>query len=157
MEAESENKDEDTILKHGYGYDFGDWKSYPTPELATASKDHKEFAVLFNSDRKQIIVSRTCYDMNFTLTLAKSVKLLILTADGAPSRTSWKDKIAKARVCYCDASYACTIMSYPDCKDELSERIVVPSFIEDKIRCVFVVYYGDCHEKIKITDDCCCC
>jgi hypothetical protein len=155
MEAESENKDEDNILKHGYGYDFGDWKSYAHPELTTASKDHQEFAALFNSEDKQIIVARTCYDMNFIPTLAKSVKLLILTANDAPPRTSWKNKIGKAIVCYCDASYACTIMSYPDCNDCSSERIIGSSFIENKVRCVFAVHYGKYCDEVE-ADNCGC-
>jgi hypothetical protein len=86
-------EEDDELLKSGYGYDFGDWKSYAPPELAAASDDHKEFAALFNSGRKQIIVSRTCSDMNHTQILAKSVKLLILTADGSPDAIYWQDKL----------------------------------------------------------------
>jgi hypothetical protein len=155
MEAESEDRNEDNILKHGYGYDFGDWKSYAPPELAAASDDHREFAALFNSGRRQIIVSRTCYDMNFTQTLAKSVKLLILTADGAPSPMGWKDKICNTKACVSDADRGLfTIIS--------GIFKTVPQFnssffTQDKLLYTMSAYYGGvCDEDISSCCGNCC-
>jgi hypothetical protein len=140
-------KDEcNVFVNDGCGYDFGDFKSYPTLELQTASENCKEFAKLFNSGRKQVIAARTCSDMNHTPKLSKQIKLLLLTADDAPPRISWKDKIGNAKVCYCDASYACAIMIPPDCNAKSSERVGVSSFIECEIHCALAIVYGDCDE-----------
>jgi hypothetical protein len=67
-------KEGDDFLESGYGYDFGDWKSYPSPELQNTSDAHKEVAKLFNSGKQQIIAARTCYDMNRTPKLPQTGK-----------------------------------------------------------------------------------
>jgi hypothetical protein len=147
-------KDEDNeLLKSGYGYDFGDWESYPTLELTTASEDHKEFAALFNSGRRQIIVSRTCSDMNHTPILAKSVKLLILTADGSPDATYWQDKLKNAIACVSDATKGCFFVI---CKARpIALQIRVSPFIVDELSCIVTVCYGEI--KDEVVDIGCCC
>jgi hypothetical protein len=153
MEAESEDRNEDNILKHGYGYDFGDWKSYAPPELSGASDDHKEFAALFNSGRRQIIVSRTCYDMNFTPTLAKSAKLLILTADGSPDATYWQDKLKNAMACVSDATRGGFMIIARIRKD--TPQFCLPFSIQEKLLCVVYGYYVEVRDEDVVS--CCGC
>ncbi|MDR0753556.1 MAG: hypothetical protein LBE95_02735 [Holosporaceae bacterium] len=149
-------KDEDnTLVNEGYGYDSGDRKSYASPELAAASDDHKEFAALFNSGRKQIIAARTCSDMNHTPDFAKSVKLLILTADGSPSPMGWKDKVRKITVCVSDADRGLfTIVS--------GIFKTVPQFnssffTQDRLLYIMSAYYGGiCDEAISSCCGNCC-
>jgi hypothetical protein len=151
-EVESENKDEDNILKHGYGYDFGNWKSYAPPELSIASDDHKEFAKLFNSGRRQIVVSRTCYDMNFTPALSKQIKLLILTTDDPPGLESWKAKVSNAITCVCDACNAEFLVIFG--MRHYAMQINVSSFIFNKLSCIFTICYGDVLDEI-VDAGCC--
>jgi hypothetical protein len=154
-EGEDQTAETD-IVREGYGYDFGDWKSYSTPELADASDDHKKIAELFNSGRKQIIVSRTCSDINFTPKLSSSVKLLILTADDAPGVEWWTDKVRNTNVCVSDATRGCSI-SISGTRNE-AERILVSHFIFENLSCILAVFYGDCDEEI-VDSGCCggCC
>jgi hypothetical protein len=146
-------KSKTDIVREGYGYDFGDWKSYPTPELADASDDHKEFAALFNSGKKQIIVSRICADMNFTPNLSSSVKLLILTADDSPGISRWKSKIGDATVCVSDANKGCSMVISGNEKE--AELVGNAPFIWGKLSCILAVFYGGvCNETIG--EGCCC-
>jgi hypothetical protein len=154
-------KDEDNrLVDEGYGYDFGDWKSYAPPELATASDDHKEFAALFNSGRKQIIASRTCSDMNHTPALAKSVKLLILTADGAPALRGWKDKVGHIKVCVSDADYGESMVLFG--LKEAATEIHISLFILKELSCTVIRYYREIKDEKDEKDEaidvgCCLC
>jgi hypothetical protein len=141
------------FLENGYGYDFGDWKSYPTPELQNASDAHKEIAKLFNSGKNQIVAARTCYDMNRTPKLSKQIKLLILTADDPPGLESWKTKVSSAVTCVCDACNSEFLVisgiRYP------ATRINVSPFIYEELSCILTVYYGDVFDEIADVDYCC--
>jgi hypothetical protein len=148
-------KDEDnTLVDEGYGYDFGDWKSYAPPELAEASDDHKEFAALFNSGRKQIIASRTCSDMNHTPKLPKSIKLLILTADSAPPLRVWQDKVCNTKVCVSDADHGESIVLFGSKK--AATQIHTPQFTLKELSCIVTSYCGK-NEDEKNIDCCSCC
>jgi hypothetical protein len=147
-------KDEDnTLVDEGYGYDFGDWKSYAPPELATASDDHKEFASLFNSGRKQIIASRTCSDVNHTPDLAKSVKLLILTADGSPDATYWQNRLKNAIACVSDADRAGFMIISGIRKN--TPQFCFPFFIQHKLLCTMYGYYEGVRDEEVVS--CCGC
>jgi hypothetical protein len=134
-------KDEaDDLVAAGYGYDFGDFKSYAPPELSAASDDHKKFAELFNSGQLQIISARTCYDMNLTPKLSRQIKLLILTADGSPYFEGWSEKTSNAAVCVCDADRG-TFFLIHNSIFETTHIEVVP-FISNELSCILTVYYG---------------
>ncbi|GHU19467.1 hypothetical protein FACS189472_09280 [Alphaproteobacteria bacterium] len=127
-------EEDDNLVKAGYGYDFGDWKSYQTPELAEASDNHKEFAELFNSSEKQIIASRTCSDMNHTPNLLQHVRLLILTANGSPEITYWINKIGNAILCVCDADRGNFMVISGRVKCTVQKQ--VSAFIQNELQCV---------------------
>jgi hypothetical protein len=129
------------IVRQGYGYDFGNWKSYPTPELSHASDDHKKFARLFNTGRKQIIASRICSDLSHMQTLSKSIKLLIVQADSSPEIPGWKAMICNANVCVSDADRGCFMVISGTIT--FAKQIQVSPFIKDKLSCIVTVYYGD--------------
>jgi hypothetical protein len=139
-EGEGKKKEED-FINSGYGYDFGDWKSYPTPKLSEASGDHKEFAAFFNSGKKQMVASRTCSDMNFTPELPKSIKLLILTADDSPNASHWQHKIANAAVCVSDATRGGFVATSNSRKT--ATHIPLCPFIQNELSCIVTQYYGD--------------
>jgi hypothetical protein len=144
-------KDEgNNLVAAGYGYDFGDFKSYAPPELSASSDDHKKFAKLFNSGRQQIVVSRTCYDMNFTPALSRQIKLLILTADGAPTFRIWKNKVCNIKVCVSDADRGESIVLF-GVRKAATENHLSP-FIFDKLSCIIIQYYGEICDEV----DCCC-
>jgi hypothetical protein len=148
-EAEPDNKEDDNILKHGYGYDFGDWKSYPTPELAEASDDHKEIAELFNSGKKQIIVSRTCSDMNYTPNLSKQIKLLILTTDDSPALNHWQHKAGQAKICVCDATRG-SFLFISNLQINIFP-IFTSDFFKDNFSCIAGMRYGRvCNETVDV-------
>jgi predicted amidohydrolase len=136
-------KEDDELVASGYGYDFGDWKSYPTLELAEASDDHKEFAALFNSGRKQIVASRICSDLNFILPLSKSIKLLIIQADDAPPNTSWIRNVRNAIICYCDADRYTFTVTLSKNNVKCAARVNASGFIGSELHCVIAAYYGD--------------
>ncbi|MDR3155734.1 MAG: hypothetical protein LBT90_01355 [Holosporaceae bacterium] len=142
----------DDLVAAGYGYDFGDFKSYALPELSAASDDHKKFAKLFNSGRGQIIAARTCYDMNLTPKLSKQIKLLILTADDSPEIRNWQSKTAMAKICVCDAKRGHFLSISNSIKNIIP--VYLESFISDKLFCIVTVFYGDAvHEEADIS--CC--
>jgi hypothetical protein len=154
-EGEGKKKEED-FINGGYGYDFGDWKSYPSSELSEASEEHKEFATLFNSGKKQVVASRTCSDMNFTPKLTESIKLLILTADDAPRLEFWIPQVRNANVCCCDASsYTCTV-TLPINRKRPAERVNVSPFFGNVLHCVVAAYFGG-SENESIDVGCCGC
>jgi hypothetical protein len=136
-------KDEcNVFVNDGYGYDFGDFKSYPTPELQTASENCKEFAKLFNFGRKQVIAARTCSDMNHTPKLSKKIKLLILTADDSPGTYGWENKTTNVIVCISDATKGGGIMIRNDKQNAL--HLVVSPFIEEELSCILYVFWRSC-------------
>jgi hypothetical protein len=147
-------EEDDELLKNSYGYDFGNWKSYPTPELSEESDAHKEFATLFNSGRRQIVVSRTCSDMIFTPTLAKSVKLLILTANDSPHPRLWRNKVCNVGVCICDANKGGGF--FKGNFERTAKEIFVAPFICDELLSTLISYYGD-HIDETADIDCCSC
>jgi hypothetical protein len=142
-------EEDDELIATGYGYDFGDWKSYPTPELQNASDAHKEIAKLFNSGKNQIIAARTCYDMNRTPKLLKQIKLLILTADSSPDADRWQSKTINVLVCVSDAERGgfFVINNTRPC----AERVSVSPFIFYELYCILTADYGRvCNEAIDI-------
>jgi hypothetical protein len=151
-EVESNNAGDDNIIKHGYGYDFGNWKSYPTPELETASNEHKKLAKLFNSGKRQIVASRICSDMNYTPSFSKSKKLLILTANGAPLLQVWKSKVQKIKVCVSDADHGESMVMFGT--RNAATQIRLAPFIFNELRCVVISYYGGVENEM-VDVDCC--
>jgi hypothetical protein len=151
-EEGEEPKEEIDVVRQGYGYDFGDWRSYPARQLTEASDDHKKFAELFNTGTNQIIASRICSDMNHTPDLSKSIKLLILQADDAPLREFWIPKVHNAIVCYCDAGRNICAVIKPVDKVTSAEKENVSPFIWNELRCTVALYFVGCKDEI-----CCCC
>jgi hypothetical protein len=100
----------------------------------------KEFSKLFNNGNQQIIVSKTCSDMNYLPKLTKSIKLLILTANDSPGRDKWKEKVGEANVCICDG----TRNSYLWISDlpKIPTPIQSHNFILKELLCEATVYYG---------------
>jgi hypothetical protein len=145
-EVESDRKDYDSIINHGYGYDFGNWKSYPTPELETASNEHKKLAKLFNSGKRQLVASRICSDMNYTASFSKTKKLLILTANGAPMLLGWKDKVLKTNVCVSDADNGHSMVLLGISKP--ATQIHLAPFVFNELRCVAISYYGEVENEM---------
>jgi hypothetical protein len=143
----------DDLVAAGYGYDFGDFKSYAPPELSAASDDHKKFAELFNSGRGQIIAARTCYDMNLTPKLSKQIKLLILTADDSPGVTTWKHKTANAIICISDANKGGGVMIGNDQYN--STCVNFSHFICCELSCILSMFYGDIGNDEMVDIGCC--
>jgi hypothetical protein len=143
----------DDLVAAGYGYDFGDFKSYAPPELSAASDDHKKFAELFNSGRQQIISARTCYDMNLTPKLSKQIKLLILTADGSPRVTSWEHKTTSAITCISDANKGGGVMIGQNKQNAI--HIKTPLFISQELFCVVYIFYGEVCDDEENDVGCC--
>jgi hypothetical protein len=142
----------DDLVASGYGYDFGDFKSYPTPELQAASDEHREIAQLFNTGKQQIIAARTCYDMNRTTKLSKRIKLMILTADDSPEFLSWIDKVENAVSCVCDADRGGFLVINNN--GTISTRISAPLLVFNELYCILYTYYGDvCDEMVDV--ECC--
>jgi hypothetical protein len=142
-------EEDDELVATGYSYDFGDWKSYPTPELQNASDDHREIAKLFNSGKQQVIAARTCYDMNRTPKLSKQIKLLILTADDSPDASHWQDKTKHALVCVEDAKKG----GFFVINDTRPTAMIihVSPFIFNGLYCILAADYGSvCNETIDI-------
>jgi hypothetical protein len=144
----------DDLVASGYGYDFGDFKSYPTPELQAASDEHKKIAKLFNSGRKQIIAAKTCSDIAFTPKLSNKIKLLILTADGSPREEWWMEKVGSAVSCTCDATkggkFLINGIKY------FAEQIKIPSSIFNELFCTLFVDYGGIRNEV-LDVNCCRC
>jgi hypothetical protein len=146
----------DDLVALGYGYDFGDWDSYLPPELQTASENHKEFAKLFNSGRKQIIAARTCSDIAFTPNLSKGIKLLLLTADDSPRKEFWREKVGHAVVCTCDATKGCEFLT--EGIELYVNPVKIPTFIFNELSYILYAHYGDIRDEM-VEVGCCrgCC
>jgi predicted amidohydrolase len=146
-------KEGDDLVSEGYGYDFGDFKSYPTPELQAVSEAHKEIAKLFNSGRKQIIAAKTCSDIAFIPSLSKLIKLLILTADGSPNVIYWQDKTLNTLVCVSDADRGGFFVINKT--QPTATKIQVSSFVFNELFCTFMIYYGDVRDEMVDVGGCC--
>jgi hypothetical protein len=143
----------DNLLDIGYGYDFGNFKSYPTPESQTASDNHKEIAKFFNNGRKQIIAARTCSDIAFTPNLSKQTKSVLLTADGSPDAIYWQNKTLNAFVCVSDADRGGFFVINKT--RPAATEIQVSSLIFNELFCSLMAYYGDIRDE-AVDVGCCC-
>lgn len=95
--------EQDSLASVGYGFDFGNWKNYPTIELHNASPEHKEFAKLFNGP-EPLVTIRICADMLHAPLLSPKTKLLIIQANGLPTRCAWESVTTPTTCCIVDTS-----------------------------------------------------
>jgi hypothetical protein len=133
-------EEQDSLIDHGYGFDFGDWNSYSTIELRSASQEHQEFAELFNMGNKQAVITRICADLSNMPNVPNSVRLLMIQANSAPP--GWLEKFKNSTICcYCDAdpgSGGCALLS-KTVKGKVIQtnatEIETCSFMKNKLHC----------------------
>lgn len=126
------------LVTNGYGFDFGDWNSYPTREVLSATET--DFSSIFNNGEKQLVISRICADLGIMPKVSRNIKFLIAQSNCAPKIHFWKEKIQNLICCFSDAVYGMEVLVGG--KQKQINFIDIGSFIKDVLHCDIGVYIG---------------